>query len=162
MKKLFLCTLCLLLLASCGRQPQAVVSGDADMEDETVIDLSAEIETAAEPAAKEVTCVPLRKDGRIYAFEMRFRFTDAIDALMASENNFYFAVLQCGKTKIAVPTEEVRVLLDVPTDSFVLTILVPQGEKLSGGSATVSFYISAGADGPNKALFAAQQTVDLS
>ena len=162
MKKLFLCVICLLLLASCGKQPPTIVAGDTDEEEMFTIDLSGEIETAAGPQAKETTCAPLRKDGKLYGFEMRFRRTDAIDALMASADNVYYAVVQSDKTKIAVPTEDIRVLLDVPTDSFVLTLLVPQDRKLPGDSATVSFYVSARADGTAKALFAAQQTVDIS
>lgn len=166
MKKLLLCALCLLLLASCGRQQEpTVVAGDPDetnAEEAFTIDLTAEIETAAEPTAKELSCEPLKKDGALYGFEMRFRRTDALEELMGSEDNFYFGVLQSGKKKIAIPIEEIRVLLDVPTDSFVVTLLAPQDEKLSGSSVTVSFYISARADGASKALFAAQQTVDIS
>ena len=160
MKKIVLCVLCLLLLASCGTKPQTVVEGNADEEELFTIDLSAEIETeASQPQAKETTCTPLEKDGKVYGFEMRFRRTDA---MMASPDNFYFAVLQSGKTKIAVPTEEIRVLLDVPTDSFVLTLLVPTEKKLPSGSVTVSFYISSREDGASRALFAAQQTIDIS
>lgn len=172
MKKILLCALCLLLLASCGKgqtQPdETAISGVTEEEpielppDETVLDVPDEIETAAEPAAKEIVCEPLEKDGAVYGFEMRFRRTNAIDEMMASPDNFYFGMLQQGKKKITVPTEEIRVLLDVPTDSFVVTLLVPQGEKLHGGSAAVSFYISARADGASKALFTAQQTVDFS
>jgi hypothetical protein len=176
MKKLLLCALCLLLLASCGRrqeQPgQATgaettggTAGEAIVDlppDETALDVPDEIETAAEPAAKELSCVPLEKNGAVYGFEMRFRRTNTIDTMMASTDNFYFGMLQRGKKRIAVPTEEIRVLLDVPTDSFVVTMLVPQGEKLKSGETTVSFYISARTDGASKALFAAQQTVDIS
>ncbi len=162
MKKLILCAAVLLLLASCGRQPEPiVVAGEPDETEASTIDLSAEIVTAAEQAAKALPCKPLEKEGGVYAFEMRFRRTNAIDEMMASEDNFYFGVLQCGKKKLAVPIEEIRVLLDVPTDSFVVTMLVPQDAKLSG-SVSVSFYISARADGASKALFAAQQTVDIS
>lgn len=162
MKRLFLCALCLLLLASCGKQPQTIIAGDAVEDEVSTIDLSGEIVTAAEPAAKELACEPLRKDGAVYGFEMRFRRTNAIDELMQTTDNFYFGVLQCGEKKIAVPTEEIRVLLDVPTDSFVVTLLVPQGAKLSGGSATVSFYIASRAKGAAEALFAAQQAVEIS
>ena len=162
MKKLFLCVICLLLLASCGKQPPTIVAGDTDEEEMFTIDLSGEIETAAEPAAKELSCAPLEKDGAVYGFEMRFRRTNAIDTMMASTDNFYFGKLQCGKKKITVPTEEIRVLLDVPTDSFVVTMLVPQGAKLKSGETTVSFYISARSDGASKALFLAQQAVDFS
>ena len=177
MKKLFLCALCLLLLASCGKRPEQpepsapageTVSADPDdavilpPPDETLLDVPDEIVTAAEPTAKELSCVPLEKDGAVYGFEMRFRRTNTIDTMMASADNFYFGKLQCGKKKITVPTEEIRVLLDVPTDSFVVTMLVPQGEKLRGDEATVSFYISAHADGGSKALFTAQQAVDIS
>ena len=171
MKKILLCVLCLLLLASCGKAPEqadTTAAGEVidDVEalppDETALDVPDEIETAAEPAAKELSCKRLEKDGRIYGFEMRFRRTNAIDTMMADPENFYFGVLQCGKKRITVPTEEIRVLLDVPTDSFVVTMLVPQGEKLRGDSATVIFCISARADGASKALFTAQQAVDIS
>jgi hypothetical protein len=181
MKKLLLCILCLLLLASCGQKQEqpaqtsaAGATGDAvDGEideaifdlppDETSLDVPDEIVTEAQaPAAKELSCVPLEKDGDVYGFEMRFRRTDKIDAMMASTDNFYYGTLQHGKKKITVPTEEIRVLLDVPTDSFVVTMLVPQGEKLKGNDATVSFYISARSDGASKALFSAQQAVDFS
>lgn len=161
MRKIVLCVLCLLLLASCGRQP-AIVSGDTDEEEMFTLDLSGEIETAAQPQAKETTCKLLEKDGARIGFEMRFRRTDAIDTLMASPDNFYFAVVQCGKTKTIVPTEEIRVLVDVPTDSFVLTLLVPKETKYPQNSATVSFYISSREEGASKALFAAQETVDIS
>lgn len=181
MKKLLLCALCLFLLASCGKQQEqpgqataagaadSAVDGEIDAEmiepppDETALDVPDEIVTEAQaPAAKEISCEPLEKDGAVYGFEMRFRRTDKIDAMMASTDNFYYGVLQQGKKKITVPTEEIRVLLDVPTDSFVVTMLVPQGEKLKGSEAAVSFYISARADGAAKALFSAQQTVDFS
>ncbi len=162
MKRLLLCVLCLLLLASCGQKPQQIVAGEAGDEDAVAIDLSHEIVTAAQPAAEQTACEALRKDGAVYGFEMRFRFTDAIDALMAAEENFYFGVLQCGGKKTAVPTEDIRVLVDVPTGMFVLTLLVPQDTKLSGRKADVSFYICARADGASKALFAAQQAVDIS
>jgi hypothetical protein len=160
----------MLLLASCGKpsaQPeqagQSAVESGVFEETEPTFDLSAEIETEAQqPQAKELTCTALTRDGKVYGFEMRFRRTDAIDAMMRSADNFYFGVLQSGKKKIAVPTEEIRVLVDVPTDSFVLTLLVPLGEKLTRESVTVSFYISALADGTAKALFAAQQTVEIS
>ncbi len=161
MKRILLCAVCLLLLASCGRQP-AIVAGDTDEEEMFTLDLSGEIETAAQPQAKDPSCKTLEKDGAIIGFEMRFRRTDAIDTLMASPDNFYFAVVQCGKTKTVVPTEEIRVLVDVPTDSFVLTLLVPKDTKFSESSATVSFYISSRADGASKALFAVQETVDIS
>ena len=163
MKKLFLCALCMLLFASCGKQTPTVVAGDTDEEEMMTLDLSAEIETAADqPQAKDASCTPLQKDGSIYAFEMRFRRTDAVDAQMASADNIYFGVVQCGKTKIAVPTEDIRVLVDVPTDSFVLTLLLPQDAKLSGEEATVSFNICAREDGTEKALFAVQQTANIS
>lgn len=178
MKKWFLCALCLLLLASCGRrqeQPgQTQTAAEAVSEeigeeipelppDETALDVPDEIVTEAQsPVAKELSCKPLEKDGDVYGFEMRFRRTDTLDTMMASTDNFYFGVLQRGKKRITVPTEEIRVLLDVPTDSFVVTMLVPQGEKLRSGDVTVAFYISARADGASGALFTAQQTVDIS
>lgn len=174
MKKILLCVLCLLLLASCGKgqeQPDpAATAGETAGEeivvpppDETALEVPDEIVTEAQtPAAKELSCVPLEKDGAVYGFEMRFRRTNKIDTMMADPENFYFGVLQCGKKRITVPTEEIRVLLDVPTDSFVVTMLVPQGEKLKGDSATVFFHISVRADGASKALFTAQQTVDIS
>lgn len=177
MKRIILCVMCLLLLASCGKgqtQPGETAAGEtvsgtideAPVElppDETVLDIPDEIVTEAQaPAAKEISCKPLEKNGAVYGFEMRFRRTDRIDTMMASADNFYYGTLQNGKKRITVPTEEIRVLLDVPTDSFVVTMLVPQGEKLRGDSATVSFYISARADGASKALFSAQETVDFS
>ena len=174
MKKLVLCALCLLLLASCsaGTQPteQSTDVGESNREeyielppDETALDVPDEIETQAEqPAAKELSCKALRKDGAVYGFEMRFRRTDAIEAMLSDTENFCFGVLQRGKKRIAVPTEEIRLLPDVPTDSIVVTLLVPQGEKLRGDSVRVSFCISARADGASKALFTAQQTVDIS
>ena len=67
MKKILLCALCLLLLASCGKGqdgPTDTTSvGEAVTEetiaippDETELDLPDEIETAAEPKAKELSC----------------------------------------------------------------------------------------------------------
>ncbi len=180
MKRILLCVLCLLMLASCGKPsaqtdpaqqpdrteqtqlPAQTDEGEVFIEPDSELDLSGEIEIAQGPAAKELSCTPLKKDGKVYGFEMRFRRTDAIETLMASAENFYFGVIQRGKKKIAVPTEEIRVLLDVPTNAFVLTLLMPSDKKLSGDSATVSFYISSRRDGASKALFAAQQTVDIS
>ncbi len=168
MKRILLCVLSLLLLASCGKSHGQQGPGTTAGEtigvppDETVLDVPAQIETATEHAAKELSCEAFKKDGAVYKFEMRFRRTNAIDAMMADPDNFYFGVLQCGKKRIVVPTEEIRVLLDVPTDSFVVTLLVPQNEKLRDSSTTVSFYISAREDGAGKSLFTAQQTVDIS
>ena len=167
MKKGILCALCLLLLASCGRQTDGTVvsttaAGEVIEEGLSMIVLPDEIETETGTTAEEVTCELLEKDGKVYGFEMRFRRTNALEALLSTTDNFCFGVLQCGKKRIAVPTEEIRLLVDVPTDCYVATLLVPQGEKLSGSSATVSFHISAHADGVSKTLFTAQQTVDIS
>ena len=163
MKKFILCVVCLLLLASCGKQEPTIVAGDTDEEEMFTLDLAGEIVTEeAAPQAKETSCKPLEKDGSVYGFEMRFRRTDAIDAMMADPENYYFGVVQSGKTKIAVPTEEIRVLLDVPTDSFVLTMLLPKEEALPEAAATVSFYISSREGDTSKALFAAQEIVDIS
>lgn len=161
MKKVMICLVCLLVLCACGREP-AVIAGDAAETEVAYADLDRPITAETTLDSEAVACVPLQKDGSVYGFEMRFRQSDAVDALLRDPENVYFGVLQSGKDKLPVPMEDIRILPDITTDAFVLTLLVPQGKKLHAQDCTVSFYIAAHADVADKALFCAEKTVDLS
>lgn len=160
MKIILICLACLLTLCACGRQP-AVIAGDAGETEVAYADLDRPITAETTLDDEAVSCVPLQKDGSVYGFEMRFRQSDAVDALLRNAENVYFGVLQYGKDKLPVPMEDIRILPDITTDEFVLTLLVPQEKKLHTQTCTVSFYIAAHADSADKTLFCAEKTVGL-
>ncbi|MBQ7541614.1 MAG: hypothetical protein IJT44_04915 [Clostridia bacterium] len=163
MKKLLFLLALLLLCTACGKQqPPAVIAGDAEETEVSYIDLDQPISAQATPETDAVACKTLEKDGKMYGFELRFPKTLDVDEMLRSEQNYYFGVLQNGKKKLAVPMEEIRILPDVTTKELVATLLVPQGEKLSGGKWTVSFYVSAREGSAADALFAAEKEVDIS
>ena len=161
MKKWLILLPVLLMLCACGRQP-TVIAGDAQETEVAYADLVHPIEAQTTLDDEEIACEPLQKDGGVYGFEMRFRRTDAVDALLRDPENVYFGVLQTGKNKTAVPMEDIRILPDVSTDTLVLTLLLPQGSRLNTKNCTVSFYVSARAGEMDKALFCAKKTGDLS
>ena len=162
MKKWLILLPILLMLCACGRQQPTVIAGDAGETEVAYADLVHPIEAQTTLADEAIACEPLQKDGGVYGFEMRFRRSDAVDALLRDPENVYFGVLQTGKNKVAVPMEDIRILPDVSTDTLVLTLLLPQGSHLNTQNCTVSFYVSARAGDTDKALFCAEKTVDLS
>ena len=162
MKKIAVWIVCLLLLSACGRQPQRVIAGDADETEVLFLDPDQPISAQSTLEAEQIACTPLEKDGGVYGFELRFRQSADLDALLRSGENFYFGMLESGKKKLSVPMEDIRILTDIAAKSFVLTMLVPQDGTIHGGRWTVSFYISAREGSASDALFAAQKDVIIS
>ena len=161
---IFLCAASLMLCASCGASPQTTdgttLSAAADAEPVLPADLSAV--TAAETMDDaDVTCVPLERDGKTIGFEMRFLQSVRLDKLFSDQENMYFAVADCGKKPIGIPMEQIRILTDSETHEFVLTILLPSGEKLSGKTCTVAFYTAKRDMQSGNALFCARKDVSL-
>ena len=163
MKKWFVCLLCLLLLAGCGKaSPEpAVVAGDPEQTEASRLDLAAEIHAETKLSGDDVQVEPLEKEGVVYGFDMRFRKTASVDSILSNPENLYFGVLECGKQRIAVAMEEIRVLPDIPTGSLVVTLLVPEGAKLSGDVCRVCFYAAARDGSPENALFGAEKEAKI-
>lgn len=163
MKRVFvLAAVLLAFLSACGSKEPMVVAGDPEETEVSYFQIDEPLSVVTKLEADKITCVPLEKDGTVYGFEMRFRKTADVDTLLKSEENFYFARLESGKKQLAVPMEEIRILPDITTNELVLTLLIPQGETVSGGKWTVSFYVSGREDGANTALLAAQKDVTIS
>ena len=167
MKKIgvfFLCMLCVGSLSACGvlTRPNAptAVSGILDEAFTLPDDLSAI--TAAETLNEaDVTCVPLEQDGKVIGFEMRFLQSDKLDALFSDQDNMYYGVLACGKQTVGVPMEQIRILTDSETREFVITLLVPSGEKLTGRTCAVAFYTAARNDPIQNTLFCANKETTM-
>ena len=158
MKRWIVCLLCLLLLASCAKQPQQLVI--AGEESETVT-LEAAREITADDTLDEaqITCTVKTRDGKVNGFEMRMPRTAQLHALFASEEHMYFGVVTCGSRRLSVPMEMVRILTDETTHEFVITLLLAGGDTVSGGACTVAFYVANRDGDPSQALFCAQKTV---
>ena len=150
------------LSASCDKTAQPDGNTVLAEESESLPpDLSAV--TAAETMNEaDVTCVPLKWDGKCIGFEMRFLQSAKLDALFSDEENMYYGVVRCGKKQIGVPMEQVRILTDGETREFVLTLLLPTGGKLSGKTCAVSFYTAKRSGPVENALFCAQKEISLS
>lgn len=163
MKRWCLCLACALLLAGCTqRAPEpAVIAGDPELTEASRLDVAADVHAETTLPQEEITVTALRRDADVYGFEMRFRRSRTLKSILSDPENLYFGVLDTGKQRIAVPMEEIRVLPDVPTGSFVVTLLVPQGEKLSGSKCRVGFYASARDGDPSNAHFAAEKDVQI-
>ena len=106
-------------------------------------------------------CTALEKDGAVYGFEMRFRQSADTDALLRAPENYYYGVLTCGKKTVAVPTEQIRLLNDVPSGTFVATLLLPRGETISAKECTVSLCIAPREAAAQEVLFCVSKTVSL-
>ena len=147
----------LMVLAGCGQQSaQPIVSEEG---------ITALTEAQTAPSAipqEQVQCTALEKDGAVYGFEMRFRQSEDTDALLRAPENYYYGVLTCGKSTVSVPTEEIRILTDIQTKSFVVTLLLPKGETLSGGECTVSLCIAPREAAEKGVLFCVSKDVSLS
>ena len=167
---LLLCVFCCGLLAACGGTAQSAEPSSAQpsavsetLEDGmyTMPSDLAELTAAETMDGADVTCVPLERDGKVIGFEMRFLRSAKLDALFSDGENMYFGVVRCGKKQIAVPMEQVRILTDGETNEFVLTLLLPSGEKLSGRTCTVSFYTAKRNMQTGDALFCAKKEISL-
>ncbi len=163
MKKWMLCLICLLLLAGCGKAvpAPAVVAGDPEETDVSRLDLAAEISAETLLTGDDVTVSPMGKEGKVYAFEMRFRRSQTLESLLSDPENLYFGVIEFGGERMAVAMEGIRILPDVPTDSFVITLLVPAGQTLSGGTCRVCFYSAARSGNPGSAHFGAEKEIQI-
>ena len=85
MKKLTVCLLCLLLLAACGKPSPTVIAGDAEESEAAYFDVGRPITAQTTLGDEAVTCKALQNDGGVYGFEMRFRQTEAVDALLSDQ-----------------------------------------------------------------------------
>ena len=167
MKKAVLCFIVfgIGLLTACGGNggaPQSVPVSQTQKADEFALpeDLSG-IAAAETLDDADVTCVPLERDGKMIGFEMRLLQSAKLDTLFSSEENYYYGAVLCGKKQIGVPMEQIRILTDSGTHEFVLTMLLPTGQTVSGKTCTVSFYVAKRADDASNALFCASKAVSL-
>lgn len=153
---LFILCMALLLTAGCGKP-----SDPPSVSEEGITALS-EAQTAPSALPEDkVTCSALEKDGEVYGFELRFRRSDDTDALLRAPENYYYGVLTCGKKTVAVPTEQIRLLNDVPSGTFVATLLLPRGETISAKECTVSLCIAPREAAAQEVLFCVSKTVPL-
>lgn len=152
---LFLCIFFLALAGCAAQSAQPAVS------EEGITELAA-VQTAPSALPQEdVQCTVLQKDGTVYGFELRFRQSADTDALLRSPENYYYGVFTCGKKTIGVPTEEIRILTDAQTKAFVVTLLLPKGQALSGGECTVSFCIAPREAAEKDVLFCVSRDAEL-
>ena len=166
---LLVCILCCGLFAACGGTAQpaetsALPSAISETLEDGVYTMPSELAnlTAAETMdSADVTCAPLERDGKVIGFEMRFLQSPKLDALFSDRENMYFGVVKCGKKAIGIPMEQVRILTDRETDEFVLTLLLPSGEKLSGKACTASFYTAKRNAQTGDALLCAKKEISL-
>lgn len=145
-------------LAGCGKSsdPTTAVS------EEGITALS-EAQTAPSALPEDkVTCTALEKDGEVYGFELRFRRSADTDALLRSPENYYYGVFTCGEKTIAVPTEQIRLLDDVPSGTFVATLLIPKAETIRTKECTVSLCVAPRETTAQEVLFCVSKTVSLS
>lgn len=169
MKKILLCAACLLLLTGCGAKTGAsapdkatTLSADpAGIEGETHMTLpeSADAETTAPD--EKVSGQALEKDGKVYGFELRFPQNQTAEKLLSDPENYYFGILECGKKRAAVPTEDIRVLTDITTHEFVVTLLLPADYKLSGKRCTVSLCVSPRKTDAQTMLYKAEKEIQI-
>ena len=161
---LLLLLLCAALCAACDKaQPDGPAPLSA-LQDETFTLPAALSElTAAETAdAADVTCVPLERDGKRIGFEMRLPQTAGLNAMLSDQQNTVFGAVQSKNKQIAIPMELIRILPDTATHEFVLTLLLPSGETVSGKTCSVAFYAAARSDPTGNVLYCAQKEIKLS
>jgi hypothetical protein len=123
-----------------GGQTGQIVAG-AD-EDDVFFDFKGE--TAAEREAENATCRAKVTGDKARAFEMRFSRRENIEQYIKGGENIYFASVDYGNGPVAIPMENVKILEDIKTAEYVLT-LVPTGGDVDAGRAegsTVRFYIA--------------------
>lgn len=152
--------LCLCLLTACGKKEPPVVAGDAFEEPITLeADLKEPLSSEKTISGEDVSCEVVSTDGKKSGFEMRFHKTPELHNMFSSAENVYFAVLRQDEKTIVVPTELVRILTDIETGEFRITILLPSGEKCKKGEWQVSFYVCSREDNAENAKFEAQKSV---
>lgn len=98
---------------------------------------------AAEREAAGATCTVSVSNGTAVGFEMRFSKKEDLDTLLAGGENIYFACVDYGGGPVAIPMANIRILTDIETGEYVLT-LVPEGEIKADRAAgsEVRFYVA--------------------
>lgn len=163
MKKILLCAACLLVLAGCGTQSKTNVPSEVPLvEGETLLTVPESVPAQTTVPDEKVSVKTLEKDGTVYGFELRFPQDPATERLLSDPENFYYGVLENGKKSTAVPTEDIRVLTDIKTHEFVVTLLLPADSTLSGRQCTVSLCVSPRKADARQVLFRAEKELQIS
>jgi len=136
-----------------GVQPGQIVA----ISDENDVFFDFEGEIAAEKEAEKATCSAKVSDGKARAFEMRFSRRENIEQLIEGGENIYFASVDYGNGPVAIPMDNVKILTDIKTAEYVLTLVPPGGDvdANSAAGSDVRFYISSPEAGSSFVLFMA-------
>ena len=162
MKRILLCAACLLMLAGCGAQGKTNAQTEASpVEGETLLTLPETVQAQTTAADEKTSGKALEKDGAVYGFELRFPQSPAAEKLLADPENYYCGILENGKKRAVVPTEEIRVLTDIKTHEFVVTILLPADFRLSGKYCTVSLCVLPRDAKTQDVLFEASEKIQI-
>ncbi|MCL2507826.1 MAG: hypothetical protein FWF05_01480 [Oscillospiraceae bacterium] len=132
-----------------GDSPGGIVAG-AEEESTLYVDLKEDIKPAREISGNDVVCVTVLNDaGEAAGIEMRFSQRTDIEDALRSPGNIYFGSVGGA----VVPAEKILITTDVTANEYVITLVFPEGEALTGRE--VCFYLAERAEKIENVLFKA-------